>query len=161
MDSERREIMAEDSAPPSSEAVESPVEESRGYDQLLERLVATEAQTGQLERELAEARQALEAREAVVSSLEARLKATLDKYRAALLASAPEVPQEMVQGQTSEELEASLARAREMVERIKRQVEAKAARERVPAGSPPRSPASASYLTPREKILYGLQRLGR
>ena len=75
-----------------------------------------------------------------------------------LLATVPEVPQELVKGETMEEVEVSLAAAREMVEGIKRRLEAKLATERIPAGAPVRAAPDLSALSPREKIALALSR---
>jgi chromosome segregation ATPase len=109
-----------------------------------------------LEEELANLRALLRERDEALASMRERLALALGKYRSLLLASAPEVPEELVQGETVEELDESLARARQMVERIRSRIEAKLARERVPPGAPLRSAPDLSTLTPREKILYGL-----
>jgi Mg2+ and Co2+ transporter CorA len=106
--------------------------------------------------ELANLRALLRERDEALASMRERLALALGKYRSLLLASAPEVPEELVQGETVEELDESLARARQMVERIRSRIEAKLARERVPPGAPLRSAPDLSSLTPREKILYGL-----
>jgi hypothetical protein len=108
-------------------------------------------------------RSALEERESRITALEEEsgvlreeLASALQKYRSSLLGSAPEVPEEMVQGETIHQLEESFARARGMVERVRNDLEAKVSRERVPAGAPARSAPDLSSLSPREKIAYGL-----
>ena len=74
------------------------------------------------------------------------------------MAPAPEVPEELVSGETVEEIEAALARARNLVEKVRRQVEAEAASARVPAGAPARTGADLTTLSPAEKIAYALKR---
>lgn len=113
--------------------------------------------------EVAGLRAALEEREARIASLERdfgalreEMAAALQKYRALLLASAPEVPEELVQGNTVQQVEGAFARARDMVQRIRSDLDAQASRERVPAGAPVRSAPDMSSLSPREKIAYGL-----
>ncbi len=132
------------------------------------RIVELEAQVGQLSGSLEEREASiqkltsdLEERGSVVSRLQEQLASAVDKYRDALLSSAPEVPQELVQGQTIGELDVSMAQARQMVERIRNQIEAQAASERVPAGAPLRSGPDVSALSPAEKIAYALGRSQR
>jgi len=115
--------------------------------------------------EVARLRAALEERDARVAELEeeaqrlsGELTAALQKYRSSLLASAPEVPEELVQGETVHEVEEAFARARAMVDRIRSQVEAQAAKERIPPGAPARSGPDLSSLSAREKIAYALTR---
>ena len=88
-----------------------------------------------------------------------QLAAAVAKYRALRLAEVPEVLEELVKGDTVEEVEASLAAAQELVRRVRSQLEAKAAAERVPAGAPVRAAPDLSQLSPREKIAYALSRL--
>ena len=112
-----------------------------------------------LQAELAEARGALEEARTIRGRLEADLAAALESYRTALLAGAPELPAELVQGGTVGELDAAFATAKSMAERVRRQVESEAAQERVPAGSPPRRGVDSSALSSQQKILLGLRRL--
>ena len=112
-----------------------------------------------LQAELAEARSALEKELAIRGQLEADLAAAVESCRKALLASAPELPAELVQGSTVAELEASFGQAKALAERVRRQVETQAAQERVPAGAPPRRGVDPSALSSQQKILLGLRQL--
>ena len=112
-----------------------------------------------LQAELAEARSALEEQQTIRARLEADLAAAVESCRKALLAGAPELPAELVQGTTVVELEASFARAKALAERVRQQVESEAAQERVPAGAPPRRGVDPSALSSQQKILLGLRRL--
>jgi outer membrane protein TolC len=86
------------------------------------------------------------------------------RYRAALLAQSPELPAELVTGETVEEVEATVQRARELVARVRDQLAtdtgraAPPAEAAVPAGSPPRRPPDLDALSPTEKIRLGLSR---
>ena len=57
---------------------------------------------------------------------------------------------------TPEEVEASLAQARQIVERIRTHIESQLAEQRVPTGAPIRSAQDLSSLSPQEKIAYAL-----
>ena len=81
---------------------------------------------------------------------------TITKYRTLVLSSAPEVPEEMVRGDTLAEVEESFAQARQMVERVRNQLEARTYQERIPTGAPTRASASLSTLSAREKIAHAL-----
>ena len=125
-----------------------------------EEAVAAEAEERDaLQAELAEARGALEREQALRAQAEADLAAAVEGYRKALLAGAPELPAELVQGATVAELEAAFANAKAMAERVRRQVESEAVQERVPAGAPPRRGVDPSALSSQQKILLGLRRL--
>ena len=111
-----------------------------------------------LEVKLAELQALVEGREGDVKELRDRLSLAAQKYRALLLAGAAEVPEELVVGGTVEEVEASFLAAREVVEKVKKRLEARLSQERVPAGAPPRTSPDLGALSPREKIAFGLQR---
>ena len=120
-------------------------------------------ETGALEQPTSEQQPAGEVEsmgeiEKEMASLRQQLSSATQKYRALILAAAPEVPEELVNGRTPDEVDASFAAAREMVERVRLQLEAKAAAERVPAGAPARTPPDLSGLSPVEKIAYALSR---
>ena len=112
--------------------------------------------TVELEAALAEVRTTLEERETELQTLRHQPTSATARYREALLAAAPEVPEELVSGATPEEVEASLAQARQMVERIRSHIEAQLAEQRVPTGAPIRSAPDLSNLSPQEKIAYAL-----
>ncbi|MBI2918866.1 MAG: hypothetical protein HYY01_12860 [Chloroflexi bacterium] len=96
--------------------------------------------------------------EAEVKLLQKQLALAVSSYRLALLARFPELPEELVAGDTVEAVDASLTAARGIVERVRVQLEARAAAERVPAGAPARSMADVGGLSPGEKIAYALSR---
>lgn len=114
------------------------------------------ASTAELEAALADLRTALEGRETELQAVQRQLASATARYREALLAAAPDVPEEMVTGATPEEVEASLIRARQVVERIRSHIESQMAEQRVPTGAPIRSGADLSTLSPQDKIAYGL-----
>ena len=90
--------------------------------------------------------------------LKEQLQVAAAKHRLLLLSGAPEIPEELVSGETVDEVEKSLAAAREVVDKVKIKLEAKLLTERVPAGAPPRSSADLSTLSPKDKIAYALSR---
>ena len=119
---------------------------------------AAEAGTApdEAQAELAELRSALEQRDLEIESLQSRLASATARYREVLLAAAPEVPEELVGGESPEEVDTSLAGARQMVERMRGQIESQIAGERVPSGAPVRGGQDFSDMSSREKIAYAL-----
>jgi len=107
---------------------------------------------------VAELEQQLAAQGEELGRLREELAIAVAKYRHMVLAAAPEVPEEMVKGETIEEIDASLTSARSLVERVRRRLEAEVEAGRVPAGAPPRSAPDLSALSPGEKIAYALAR---
>ncbi|MEE8442669.1 MAG: hypothetical protein V3S37_02880 [Dehalococcoidia bacterium] len=136
-----------------SSLVDGELAAGTGDDQSLEQPVVS---TVELEATLDEVRTTLAERETELQEVQRQLTSAIALYREALLAAAPEVPEEMVTGTTPEELGASLARARQVVERIRSHIESQLAEQRVPTGAPIRSGVDLTSLSPQDKIAYGL-----
>ncbi len=84
--------------------------------------------------------------------------AAVARYREAMLAAEPDLPPEMVRGESIEEVDASIVAARTMVARVRERVEARRPSERgFPAGAPARESSPPGHLTARQKIAAGLQ----
>ena len=98
----------------------------------------------------------LAGRDKEVSDLRGKLGGAAAKYRQIILSGSPDVPEELIKGETVEEIEASFKQARQVVEKVRRGLEGKQQLERVPAGAPPRSPLDVSAMSPQEKIGYAL-----
>jgi hypothetical protein len=96
------------------------------------------------------------ARDSEIAALRDTLEAAVSKYRAAVAATAPGVPEELLRGATVEETDASLETARRIVSQVREQIERESAAESVPAGAPPRTPPDMSALSPAEKIFHAL-----
>jgi multidrug resistance efflux pump len=109
-----------------------------------------------LQSRIAQLEEAIAARDADLAALKESLAVSAASYRDALLATAPGVPEEMVKGETVEELDASLEQARGLVARIRQDLEADVAAKSVPAGAPPRTAPDVSALSPGEKIAHAL-----
>ena len=118
---------------------------------------AWEERVQELQQEAEQARAAAVAHGAEAESLRAQLADTLERYREMLLARDPDVPVEMVQGESVAELESSYERASGLVERLRRRAAEHAAQARVPAGAPARRGLDLGGLTPQQKIVQGLQ----
>ena len=118
---------------------------------------AWEERVQELQQEAEQARAASVAHGAEAESLRSQLADTLGRYREMLLARDPDVPVEMVQGESVAELESSYERASGLVERLRRRAAEHAAQARVPAGAPARRGLDLGGLTPQQKIVQGLQ----
>jgi len=130
-----------------------------------------EARTVHLQDELALARDALSAAQRDVEArgeendglrgraetLESAVRSSADRYRALALERLPEVPAELVTGETIEEIDLSIGRARETVSNVRGHLEKHAQSSRVPIGAPVRSEADASGLSAQEKIARGIE----
>ena len=96
-------------------------------------------------------------RDTEISGLKQQVELAVGRYRSALIAGDPDLPEELLQGSTIEELDRSVESARKIVEKVASSIEARAPETRVPPGAPARRPADVSALSPREKILYAIK----
>lgn len=140
-------------------------EETQQETEVAEEEAPTEAETPTREERVQALEQQAEQASAEAASngeraatLQSQLTEALDRYRTLLLAGDPDVPAELVEGETIAELDASYHRASALVERLRRQASERAAGERVPTGAPARRGADLAGLTPQQKIMLGLQR---
>lgn len=106
----------------------------------------------------AEAEAAVDEPASEADALRAQLGDAAHRYRELLLAGSPDVPAELVSGETIEEVDASFAAARGVVQEVRRRIEEQAGAEHVPAGAPPRTAPDLSGLSPAEKIAFALGR---
>ena len=88
---------------------------------------ALQDRLGAVEQELADAQAELRERDEQVDQLHSELGVALERYRASLLASNPDVPADLVEGMSIKALEDSFNGAAALVERLRRQVEERAA----------------------------------
>lgn len=137
-----------------------------------EALVSTrEVAAHDLRRQLEAVSQRVAEREDLVSSQSAELESLrsridagsvqsqsdAQRYRSLVLAHEPDLPSELVSGDSIEALEQSILRARQTVAQVRQHIEEQARVQRVPAGAPVRTGPDVSDLTPAEKIRLGLQ----
>ena len=123
-----------------------------------------EAQMTELRAELSSAREAAQAHEGELSAaneraaaLEERVRSDAQRYRELVLRQSPELPEELVGGESVEEIEEALTRARETVAKVRGHIESQAQAGRVPVGAPARTGPDYSTLSADEKIRLGLE----
>jgi len=118
--------------------------------QLAEAVVARETAEGELARTRSEA-----------GETGTHLAEAAVKYREAKLASAPEIPRELVPAvERLTEIDESFKAARLVAAQLRERIEEERQSARVPVGSPTRrGPADLSALSASEKIRLGLQQL--
>ena len=115
-----------------------------------------EGRVAELEQRLEQSEEARREGEEKLSAAQESLEDAVSRYRAILLKSMPEAPESMVGGETVDEVDRSFADARALVQQVRREVEEKLAKERLPAGSPTRGTANFATLTPMQKIRSAL-----
>ena len=84
----------------------------------------------------------------------------ISKYLEAARALNAAIPQDVIAGQTIEEIDASVKKAKAIANAVKANLEAQAKEAKVPAGAPTRGEISLEGLSPREKIAAGIQQKG-
>jgi len=127
-----------------------------------------EAQLSELRQELSRAVEQGEARQQELAglteranALEAQLGSAAERYRELALRQSPELPEELVAGETVEEIDQAIERARETVSKVRGHLESQAQAARVPVGAPVRSGPDLSGMSAEEKIKVGLRQGGR
>lgn len=99
----------------------------------------------------------VEAAKAQVKTLTTNYDTAVATVRALTIAANPDVPEDMVSGKTIEEITASLARARQVVEKVRASLDAGIKNGRIPPGAPARTGPDLDGLTATEKIKAGLK----
>ncbi len=128
-----------------------------------EALAAKEQRLAELEQALAEKDEQVAALtqsaaelEQKLAGLEESLAQAISSYRALTVKYNPSVSEEQIVGDSIEEIDASLASAQALINRVRQELEAEMAAARIPAGAPQRTPADLSALSPRDKIQYAI-----
>ena len=121
-----------------------------------DRLTHLEETLAGREADIAGLREAAEAAEQETTGLAATLDEAITAYRELILNVTPELPGDLVIGKTIAEINAGAERARTLVAQVRQELEAETARQRVPAGAPPRSAPDVTGLSAREKIRFAL-----
>ncbi len=93
-----------------------------------------------------------------IDALDGSLKKAVIGYRTLIIQNNPDILPEMVTGDSMEALEGSLAKAKDLTNKIKIGLQNQAKNTRVPAGAPQRGPTDNSGLSPTDKIKQGLNR---
>ena len=116
---------------------------------LASKLETREARIMELEQAL------IEANEKLTNASDA-LSQAIASYRALVIQANPDVPEELVTGETVEAIDKSMENAKALISRVREGIAAETAAGKVPAGAPPRTPPDLSALSPREKIHYAI-----
>ena len=96
-------------------------------------------------------------RESVVTA-EAQGKEAVRRYRDAMLEREPQLPADLVAGDSITELDAAIERARQTVAQVRQHLDQQAQALRIPAGAPARGDPDVSDLSSAEKIRLGLSK---
>ena len=120
------------------------------------RINELEQTAANLDSEVAGLKQTLGESEERLTAISHSLTEAVDGYRTLVIQSNPEVPEELITGDTIEAINESLEKAKTLVSRVRQGLETEIASAKVPAGAPIRTPPDLSALSPREKINYAV-----
>ena len=113
-----------------------------------------------LEAELIEAKTNLTSTTEQLTSAVKLSEQAAAKYLDLARTANPTIPGDVIAGASIEEIEASVERGKAIVEAVRKSMAAEASATRVPAGAPTRGEISTEGMSPREKIVYGIQKQG-
>jgi len=111
-----------------------------------------------MQARISQLEQGVSSRDSDLAVIKESLSGAVVKYRAAVLASSPDIPVELVKGESIAEIDASLEQARGIVSKVRQQLESEAEANKVPTGAPERTQQDLSALSPAEKIAYALKK---
>ena len=127
------------------------------------RITELESLVAQKDEALTKANVRITELEEAITQSEERFNATshslaeaLASYKAMVIEANPEVPEELVSGDSIDAVNESLRQAQGMISRVRQGLEAEISAVRIPVGAPQRRPPDLSALSPREKIQYSL-----
>ncbi len=150
--------------PESIENTGSVIEENVNHEALMNELNARGARIIRLEQDIATNESEIVAlkieldglKQAVDARDRAMALAVVD-FKQTIVEANPGLPPELIAGDTIAAVKESLYNARAIVEKVRQEMDAAAARARIPAGAPQRLAPDLSGLSPREKIQQGLK----
>jgi hypothetical protein len=143
------------------EAIKAQLEEERKAKAAVDAaLVDKDNRIAELEAKTAEMQSLLDDGLKNMVALEDTNSRLTEKYLEAVRSANPTIPQDVIVGDTIEDIDAALAKAVTIAESVKSSLEAQAKETRVPAGAPTRTEISTEGLSPREKIAAGIQQKG-
>ncbi len=142
------------------EKVEDPGQEAEALKRELESreaaIMRLEQSLAAKDGELADLNESLDEAKKESIEIAKQMAQAVAAYKELVVVANPGIMDELITGETIEEVNESLKNARSLVERVRREMEAEAAKTRVPAGSTRRTPADLSSLSAREKIQYAI-----
>ena len=105
---------------------------------------------------ITELEQALAELEKRLTDTSNALSQAIASYRELVIKSNPGVTEELIVGDSIEEIDASLEKVKTLIVKVRQGLEEEIAVTKVPAGAPQRAPLDLSALSPREKIQHAI-----
>jgi hypothetical protein len=120
-------------------------------------LAALQAAAGEREATVEALQAQIAGLEGQISAAEAQSRAGAGRYRELVLAHEPDLPVELVFGESIAAIDEARQLARETVAKVRQHLEQQALAHRVPTGAPVRAAPDLANLSSAEKIRLGLQ----
>jgi predicted RNase H-like nuclease (RuvC/YqgF family) len=121
-----------------------------------ERTLALEQVIADKDNEIASLKQSVAESEEQLNQMTEHLSQAVSNYKSMVIEANPEVPPELITGDTIDAVNDSLAKAKTLVNKVRQGLEAEVIKARVPAGAPVRTLPDFSALSAREKIQYAI-----
>jgi len=134
-------------------------EEQKAKSALEEAMAEKDARLTELETALSEAKRGSEASTAELASVKEARDQAVSKYLGMAKAANPQVPQDMISGETIEEIDATVEKGKGLVSAVKKTLESETAAAKVPAGAPTRGETTEG-MSNKELIAAGLRQKG-
>jgi len=150
------EIKTQDTANATSDENPTLSEASKTEDNTVARIQELETLLSEKNKEILDLHHTIGEVRTELNGVRAEISATLEGYRVLLMSQHPEITPEMISGENISTINDSLAKARNIMAKIKQSVLKELARSRIPAGASGRQGADLTTLSPREKIKYGI-----
>ena len=120
------------------------------------RIPELETAAASLESEITTLKQTVTESSNNLNKLNENLEQAVASYKALVIQSNPDVPEELITGDSIEAIADSLISAKELVTKIRKGMEAEISLAKVPIGALERAAPDLSALSPREKIQYAI-----
>ncbi len=120
------------------------------------RITELEQMVADRDSELATLKQAMVKSDEALTEMKNSLAEAVSSYRTLVVQANPNIPDELITGDSIEAINQSLENACALISRVRQVLEEEAAKTRVPTGAPQRTPPDLSGLSPREKIQYAI-----
>jgi len=120
------------------------------------RIIELEQTVANLNSEVVTLKQTAAESEEKLATINQSLTEAVAGYKDLVTQSNPEVPEELITGDTIEAISESLEKATTLISKVRQELEAEITAGKVPAGAPIRTPPDLSALSPREKINYAI-----
>lgn len=129
----------------------------KAFSEAKARVAEIEAALSLKDTEIASLKQAKDSLDTKAQSLDRSLAEAVSGYRSMVVQANPQIPAEMVGGDTVAAIAESLKQAKALVGKVRESLEADLLASRFPAGAPERG-APLLDLSPREKIRQGISK---